>query len=106
MSEHISTSCGPYCSEAADHTSSSIGMTRSEWIGDKQNGVKLSYIDDELDEALLYVDGACRMHMEGLSDVSIWFGLYPGGEAEGRQVNINVASKNLRSYIEAKAEEQ
>jgi len=73
------------------------------WVGNKENGICLR--EDTkgiLDEALLYINGACVMHLESMSDVNYWIGLYAGEHS----VHLNVYSRSLRANVDATAEEQ
>lgn len=99
MNEHLATSTVPEKVVLFEPTCS-ISMSRSEWIGDKQNGVELRYAAGGLDEVCLYANGVCVMHMEVMNDVGIWFGLHP---RDGVMVHLNIFSKNCRSHITAKA---
>lgn len=76
------------------------GDSRSEWYGDSTNGIEIRYHGDELDEIVLHINGKCVFHMECMSDVCYWMGLYAGKHT----VHANVFSKNLRSHVMANAE--
>jgi hypothetical protein len=77
-----------------------VKMTE-KWIGDKNNGIRLNIDDDEvLDEAALYIDGECVMHLEATSDVGYFLGLYGRDDS----LIINIFSNNLKSHISAKSE--
>lgn len=69
----------------------------SDIVGDKENGIIARYLDDDLDEIVMYVGGECVMHMEGMSESSIWFGLYPLGHA----ATFSVISVSGRAKIAA-----
>jgi len=79
----------------------------STWIGDKErkNGVELrpGEMPRVLDEAVLYIDGQCVMHMEAMNKSTYWFGLYL---PDGTQVNLNIFSRSGRAVIDANAEKQ
>jgi hypothetical protein len=77
----------------------------SIWIGDKQNGIELRRCDggEDLDELVMYIDNKCIMHMEATSAVNYWFGFYL---PDGKEVHMNIGSKNLKSHVVATAEEQ
>lgn len=53
----------------------------------------------KLDEVLLYVDGECKFHLEGMSDQAIWFVLYSSEDDE----HFWVSSKNGKSHIRIEA---
>ena len=80
----------------------------STWIVNKEKGIELRYGDigppdnEVLDELLLWMNGKVVMHMEAMSDVCYWFGLY----LDGHEVHMNISSKNLKSHIAATAEDQ
>ena len=74
----------------------------SEWRGNKQDGIELRYHGDDLDEVVLYRNGECCVHIEGMSPVCYWMSL----SSQDNEVHINISSKNLRSHIKATAEFQ
>ncbi len=76
---------------------------RTLWIGNKDSGVEVRYQGDDLDEAILWFKGKAVMHLERLSDVGYWMGLYPAGLKQ--TLSIDIASKNLRSHIGAQVRE-
>lgn len=73
----------------------------TQWHGDKTDGIEIRFNDDgSLDEVIVYVDGKCIVHLEQMSDVSWWVGLY----AKGHTAHLDIGSKNYRSHVEVTPE--
>lgn len=84
------------------------GEVKDRWIGNKKSGIELRYCDegppgDEvIDEVILWINDKVVMHMEAMSEVCYWFGFY----LDNHGVSMNISSKNLKSHIQAIAEER
>ena len=74
--------------------------SRSEWHGDKTNGIEMRYQGDDLDEVCLYVDGRCVFHSERMSDQMFWMGLY----AKNHTAHVQCASVAHKAHVCTSAE--
>lgn len=78
----------------------STEFTGSVWHGTKRDGIEIRYQGGEVDEVCLYRSGDCVFHLEQMSDVCFWMGLY----AAGHTAHVNVFSKNVQSFVGANAD--
>ena len=82
---------------------------KSEWIGDKQNGVEFRYeggdepepgLNPRLDEVCVYVDGKCVVHSERMGDDLFWMGVY----TEPGNASVTFASRSGRAAVVCRGE--
>jgi hypothetical protein len=74
---------------------------RSEWFGDRQDGIEYRWDGDNLDEIVVYVAGKVVLHVEQMSDTCYWMGIYVK-DYEGA---ANFGSSNKRSHVKFYAAE-
>lgn len=77
-----------------------IVCSRSEWYGDKQDGIEVRMCGDHIDEIVVYRNGQCCVHIEQMSDQCYWMSLM----SERFEVHANIYGKNGRSHVDANAE--
>lgn len=71
-------------------------MGKDEFFGDKTDGIEYRWAEDgDLDEIVVYVGGKVILHVERMSDIHYWMGIYAGG-FEG---HANFGSSNSRSHV-------